>query len=76
MRMNDWVQKLDALLTLSGRQLLSGPGKISQEEACRKAVAEFREYRRREMIQYESDFDRVVRELAEQGELPLDGKGV
>ena len=38
--------------------------------------AEFREYRRREMIQYESDFDRVVRELAEQGELPLDGKGV
>ena len=43
---------------------------------CRKAVAEFREYRRREMIQYESDFDRVVRELAEQGELPLDGKGV
>ena len=76
MRMNDWVQKLDALLTLSGRQLLSGPGKISHEEACRKAVAEFREYRRREMIQYESDFDRVVRELAEQGELPLDGKGV
>ena len=39
-------------------------------------LAEFREYRRREMIQYESDFDRVVRELAEQGELPLDGKGV
>ena len=38
--------------------------------------AECREYRRREMIQYESDFDRVVRELAEQGELPLDGKGV
>ena len=76
MRMNDWVQKLDALLTLSGRQLLSGPGKVSHEEACRKAVAEFREYRRREMIQYESDFDRVVRELAEQGELPLDGKGV
>ena len=75
MRMNDWVQKLDALLTLSGRQLLSGPGTVSHEEACRKAVAEFREYRRREMIQYESDFDRVVRELTEQGELPLDGKG-
>ena len=27
--------------------------------------AEFREYRRREMIQYESDFDRAVRELTE-----------
>ena len=65
MRMTDWVSKLDAMLTLSGRQLLTGSGSISHEEACRKAVAEFREYRRREMLQYESDFDRAVRELAE-----------
>lgn len=65
MRMTDWVSKLDAMLTLSGRQLLTGSGSISHEEACRKAVAEFREYRRREMFQYESDFDRAVRELAE-----------
>lgn len=63
MRMQEWVTKLDALLTLSGRQLLNGLGKISHEEACRKAVAEFREYRRREMVQYESDFDRAVREF-------------
>ena len=68
MRMEDWVEKLDAMLTLSGRELLNGPGKVSHEEACRKAVAEFREYRRREMLQYESDFDRAVRELTEAGE--------
>lgn len=68
MRMEDWVGKLDAMLTLSGRELLTGPGKVSHEEACRKAVAEFREYRRREMLQYESDFDRAVRELTEAGE--------
>ena len=65
MRMQEWVDKLDAMLTLSGRQLLAGPGSVSHEEACRKAVAEFREYRRREMLQYESDFDRAVRELAQ-----------
>jgi hypothetical protein len=65
MCMEDWVEKLDAMLTLSGRELLTGPGKVSHEEACRKAVAEFREYRRREMLQYESDFDRAVRELTE-----------
>lgn len=65
MRMQEWVEKLDAMLTLSGRQLLSGPGSISHDEACRKAVAEFREYRRREMLQYESDFDRAVRELTQ-----------
>ena len=73
MRMHDWVAKLDALLTLSGRQLLTGNGTISHEEACRKAIAEFREYRRREMIQYESDFDRAVRELTEGGD-PLQGE--
>ena len=72
MRMQDWVAKLDALLTLSGRQLLTGNGSISHEEACRKAIAEFREYRRREMIQYESDFDRAVRELTEGGEHPAE----
>jgi hypothetical protein len=65
MYMLDWVTKLDAMLTLSGRELLKGPGKISHAEACRKAVAEFREYRRREMLQYESDFDRAVRELTD-----------
>ena len=69
MRMLDWVAKLDAMLTLSGRELLKGPGKVSHEEACRKAVAEFREYRRREMLQYESDFDRVVRELTDQSSI-------
>ena len=64
MRMREWVDKLDGMLALSGRELLDGKGSISHEEACRKAVAEFREYRRREMLQYESDFDRAVRELS------------
>lgn len=72
MRMNEWVLKLDQMLIFSGRQLLAGSGSVSHEEACKKAVEEFREYRRREMLQYESDFDRAVRELtATQGELPL-----
>lgn len=60
---------LDGMLTLSGRELLSGKGYVSHEEACRKAVAEFREYRRREMLQYESDFDRAVRELTQKSNL-------
>lgn len=65
MHMQEWVGKLDAMLTLSGRELLHDKGSVSHEEACRKAVAEFREYRRREMLQYESDFDRAVRELTQ-----------
>ena len=63
MRMAEWIEKLDSLMTLSGRQLLVGKGSISHEEAKKKAIAEFEKYRKLEMLQYESDYDRAIREL-------------
>ena len=63
MRMEEWITKLDELMKLSGRQLLVGNGVISHEEAKRKAVAEFEKYRKVEMLQYESDYDRAIKEL-------------
>ena len=63
MKMAEWIEKLDSLMTLSGRQLLVGKGTISHEEAKKKAIAEFEKYRKLEMLQYESDYDRAIREL-------------
>ena len=63
MRMVEWIEKLDELMKLSGRQLLVGKGTISHEEAKQKAIAEFEKYRKLEMLQYESDYDRAIREL-------------
>lgn len=63
MKMAEWIEKLDDLMKLSGRQLLVGKGTISHEEAKKKAIAEFEKYRKLEMLQYESDYDRVIREL-------------
>ncbi|MBQ8657074.1 MAG: virulence RhuM family protein [Prevotella sp.] len=63
MRMVEWIEKLDELMKLSGRQLLVGKGTISHEEAKQKAIAEFEKYRKMEMLQYESDYDRAIREL-------------
>ena len=63
MRMAEWIEKLDSLMKLSGRQLLVGKGTISHEEAKKKAIAEFEKYRKIEMLQYESDYDRAIREL-------------
>ena len=63
MKMTEWIEKLDDLMKLSGRQLLVGKGTISHEEAKKKAIAEFEKYRRLEMLQYESDYDRAIREL-------------
>ena len=63
MRMQEWIEKLDELMKLSGRQLLVGKGTISHEEAKQKAVSEFEKYRKMEMLQYESDYDRAIKEL-------------
>lgn len=67
MKMAEWIGKLDDLMKLSGRQLLVGKGTISHEEAKQKAVAEFEKYRKMEMLQYESDYDRAIKELIQKG---------
>ena len=73
MKMVEWIQKLDDLMKLSGRQLLVGNGTISHEEAKKKAIAEFEKYRKFEMLQYESDYDRAIRELIQkENNLPKD----
>ena len=74
MRMVEWIEKLDELMRFSGRQLLVNKGTISHEEAKQKAIAEFEKYRKLEMLQYESDYDRAIRELVEK-ENKLLGKG-
>jgi hypothetical protein len=59
-----WIGKLDELMTLSGRELLEGKGTISHKDASKKAIKELEIYRRKEMLEYESDFDRAMRELS------------
>lgn len=77
MRMQEWIEKLDELMKLSGRQLLVGKGTISHEEAKQKAVSEFEKYRKMEMLQYESDYDRAIKELIQkENSLPETGDKV
>ena len=44
MYMKDWVQRLDAILQLNGRELLNHAGKISHEMALEKAGVEFEKH--------------------------------
>lgn len=66
MSMQQWIEKLDNILTVGNRPLLSNAGTISHKQAVEKATKEFDEYRRKEMLQYESDFDRAIKELKSQ----------
>ena len=45
MYMADWIQRLDAILQLNGRELLNNAGKISHELALKKSGEEFEKYR-------------------------------
>ncbi|GHU62657.1 toxin Fic [Clostridia bacterium] len=63
MTMNDWIVALDNQILSLKRQLLHGKGKISHEQAVKKAESEFEIYREREMKQLESDFDKAIKSL-------------
>ena len=45
MYMNDWISRLDSILQLNGRELLTHAGKISHEMAVQKSNEEFAKYR-------------------------------
>ncbi len=45
MYMADWIQRLDTILQLNGRELLSHAGKVSHEKAVEKSTKEFEKYK-------------------------------
>ncbi len=67
MRMTDWVQALDNQIINLQRKLLQGKGTVSHQQAMEKAEREFYIYRKREMEQLESDFDKMVKKLPRKG---------
>ena len=67
MKMNDWVAELDNQILLNRRKILEGNGKVSHEEAIKKAEKEFQIYREREMKELQSDFDLLMKSLPNKG---------
>lgn len=45
MYMADWIQRLDSILQLNGRELLTHAGKISHEKALQKSDEEFEKFK-------------------------------
>lgn len=70
MYMKDWVQRLDSILQLNGRELLTHAGKISHEMATEKSKKELEKYR---LVQKEIEKEQSLKEL-EQDIKRLKGK--
>jgi len=50
MYMNDWVERLDVIIQLNGRELLSHAGKISHTQALEKSTLEYEKFRAEQKV--------------------------
>ncbi len=60
MTMEDWAKRLDGFIEFNGKEILTGAGKISAEQAKLHAESEFEKYRVIQDQNYKSDFDRFI----------------
>ena len=65
MTMEDWAKRLDMFLEFDDREILQDFGKVAAKLARAHAESEFEKYRIVQDRLFESDFDRVVKQLEE-----------
>ena len=64
MYMQDWINRLDAIIQLNGRELLSHAGKISHQMALEKSALEFDKYREMQRhIQHEESLKELEQDI-------------
>lgn len=77
MYMKDWIERLDAIIQLNGRELLSHAGKISHEMALEKSAFEYQKYRQeRKKLEHEQSLRELERDIIELTKQKPDGGGV
>nr|WP_330362010.1 RhuM family protein [Pseudobutyrivibrio ruminis] len=63
MYMIDYVEQLDSILTSGNRKLLEDSGKVSHDEAIKKAKAEYRKYQENTLSPVEEEYLKSVKGL-------------
>ena len=58
MSMKDWLDETDRFLQNNRQRVLAGKGKVTHEEAVRKAGEIYAEFRKKQDAEYVSEFDR------------------
>jgi len=65
MTMEDWAKRLDLFLEFDEREILQDSGKVTAQIAKDFAESEFEKYRIVQDRLFESDFDKVLRQIAD-----------
>ncbi|MFR9600157.1 MAG: virulence RhuM family protein [Rikenellaceae bacterium] len=63
MRMSDYINHLDAILSATGEPLLQGAGRVSHAEAKDKAIEEYRKYQVKTLSPVEQAYTESIGEL-------------
>ena len=61
MYMNDYVEQLDSVLSSGNRKLLSGSGKVSHDQAVKKAKSEYRKYQEKTIAPVEQAYIETIK---------------
>ena len=67
MTMQDWETRLNRFIEATDREILQDSGKVTAEIAKAHAESEFEKYRIVQDLLYESDFDRVIKSIEQNG---------
>ena len=60
MYMKDWIARLDIILSMNGRELLTNAGKISRQIAKEKSELEYQKYKEQQkQIQKNAEYKRT-----------------
>lgn len=70
MTMQDWETRLNRFIAATDREILQDAGKVTAEIAHAHAESEFEKYRIVQDRLFESDFDRIIKELPPQADKP------
>ncbi len=69
MTMQDWSERLDVILQLNGRELLTHAGKISQQQAKHKSTQELNKYRKQQNgLEVEESLKEIEADIKRLGE--------
>lgn len=63
MKMEDWVDRLDAFLRFNEKEVLTNPGRVSAEVAKKLAEEQYEQFRVNQDDAFESDFEREVKRI-------------
>ena len=70
MYMKDWIDRLDSILKMNGRELLNHAGKISHQMALEKSGKEFEKFREEQKkLQREDSLKEIEEDIKRLGKL-------